>query len=365
MMKKNLCGSFSEASKKIAIIFFLAVLFAGIFLWSCRDNDENIKLGIACKIQPDIPSLDLYDAVIIGENHFSAQIYDIELNLMRYYYSLGIRDFAFECSFAEALFLQYYFNSGDENCYAYLTRYSASEKITPFNKGRADFYRNIYQWNSNLNEKIIIHGFDVEHDPYDTGIAATWFFILKNYDHIEGIPLFSGDGIWERVGNWYRLIDDFRNNRQRYSQFSKEDTELFMEIILNIEQGLLSNNWSGKLSKKDNQKRNAILREQFMIENFRNILDNAKNRKVFAIMGYMHSALTGNTIYPINESQFPWVSTDEPCLANVLKDEVSIASIVLRTFNSPNKWPYFIRIKGWELAEPYKSKYSGNWPLNQ
>jgi len=325
------------------------------------DNDTNEKFDF--RIQPDTPELSNYDVILLGENHISAQIFDIELRLMQHYYSLGIRDFAFECSFGEALFFQYYFDTGDEQCYNYITRYPASERITPFNNGRAEFYKNIYLWNSALDEKIKIHGFDIEHDPYDTGIAATWFFIIKNYDQIEGMPLFSGEGIWERVGNWYRLIEDFRTNNQRYAHIKPEDAELFKKIITSVEQGLFANNWSNKLSQKDNRKRNAIIREQFMIENFREIVINARGRKVFAIAGYMHTALTGNAVYTESESQFPWISTDAPCLANVLKNEFKIASIVMRTFNNTAKWPYFIRIREWEVSEPQTSSYNSKWPF--
>jgi len=300
----------------------------------------------------------------MGENHISAQIFDIELGMMRHYYSQGIRDFAFEFSFSEALFFQYYIETGDEKCLDYLTRYSGTEKITQFNKGRTEFYKKIRAWNSELGEKIKIHGIDIEHDSYGMGIAATWFFILKKYSQIEGIPLFSREGIWERAGNWYRLIEDFNTNKDRYSLIDPEDIELFKKIIANVEQGLIANNWNPKISLKENRIKSAVLREQYMTENFREIIKNTEGRKIFAIMGYMHTSLTGNTIYTVNESQFPWVSTSEPCLANVLKDEIKIASVVMRTFGNTVKWPYFVRIRGWEVSEPYVSFYDGKWPFN-
>jgi len=325
-------------------------------------NAKNEAPGF--RVQPDVPELNDYDVILMGENHISAQIFDIELGMMEHYYSRGIRDFAFECSFGEALFFQYYFDTGDEHCFDFLTRYSGTERITQFNRERAEFYKKIYLWNSAHDEKIKIHGIDIEHDPYGVGIAATWFFILKNYDQIEGMPLFSRDGIWERAGNWYRLIEDFRTNSDRYSHISAEDSELFRKIIANIEQGLIANNRSSKISQKENRKKNAILREQFMIENFREIVKNVQGRKIFAIMGYMHTSFTGKAIYTVSESQFPWITTSEPCLANVLKNEIRIASVVMRTFNNYSKWPYFIRIKGWKLAEPHVSGYKGKWPFD-
>ena len=116
------------------------------------------------------------------------------------------------------------------------------------------------------------------------------------------------------------------------------------------------------MSKRENYKRSAILRERFMADNFRNIVHITEGKKVFAIMGYMHSSMTGRAIYTLSEKQFPWLTTDQPCLANTLKYELRIASIVLRTFKNPNKWPYFIRIRGWKLSEPYRSAYDGKWP---
>ncbi|MCL2833054.1 MAG: hypothetical protein FWD78_07785 [Treponema sp.] len=320
--------------------------------------------GAGFTIKPKTPDLKNYDVIFIGENHISSQNFGIELGLMQYYYSLGVRDFALECSFSDALFFQYYFDTGDEDCYEFINRYSAAKRITIFNKGKAEFYKKIYQWNSTLEEKIRVHGFDIEHDPYGAGVDALWFFILKNYDQIEGIPLFSGDGIWQRAGNWYRLIEDFRTNQARYSNISAPDMELMKKIIANVEQGLLANNWNFKLSQKENQKRIAILREQFMAENFRKIREDTGDAKVFAIMGYNHSALNGKAIYTVNESQFPSVSTSEPSMAAVLKNEMNIASIVLRTFGNSSKWPFIVKIKGWQLSEPNKSVYKGKWPLD-
>ena len=344
----------------------LQILSIALILLCGCGKKETINPAIGYRIEPAVPQYDNYDAFFIGENHISRQNYDIELKLMQYYYSLGVRDFALECSFGESLFFQYYIDTGDEECYRYINRYSGSKRITVFNKGRAEFYKNIHLWNSTLagEEKIRIHGFDIEHDPYGTGIAATWFFILKNYEYIEGIPLFTGDAFWKRIGNWYRLIEDFKTNQERYSDIGPEEMELFRKIIANIEQGLLANNWNSKITQKENQRRNAILREQFMIENFRKIREEINGNKLLAIMGYMHSSINGKAIYTVNESQFPWVSTDEPCMATVLKDEFRIASIVLRSFGNYGKWPYLVRISGWDLAEPYQSVYSHKWPLD-
>ena len=116
-----------------------------VFILGC-DNRVNDDIGY--KITPCLPELHDYDVILMGENHISAQIFDIELNMMKYYYSLGIRDFALECSFSEALFYQYYYETGDELCLNYLTRYSGTEKITQFNRGRTDFHKNIRAWYS-------------------------------------------------------------------------------------------------------------------------------------------------------------------------------------------------------------------------
>jgi len=342
--------------RSIGFTFILSVL--SVLIWSGCNNSSSKKISIEHRILPEAPDLAYYDAVFVGENHFSAQIYENELDLMKYYYSLGIRDFAFECSFGEALFFQYYFESGDEECLEYLTRFPAGGRISYQNVERGNFYRSIYQWNSGLEDKITIHGFDIEYDSYGTGAASIWFFILRKYDPIEGIPVITAEG------NAYNLIDDFRNNWERYSALSSEDMELFGEILVSIEQGELSNSWNQKFSKLGNLKKSALLREQFMALNFRSILRNTQGRKVLAIMGYFHSSLTGKTICPLNERQFPYVFLDEPCMANVLKDEIKIASIVLRTTKNPEKWPYFIRIHGWKLAEPKKTRYKGNWPYS-
>ena len=344
-----------------AALLLSAVLTLLLPVSGCGGNNETAA-GKGVKIHPDAPGLSEYDVILMGENHISAQIFDIELSMMQYYYSLGVRDFAFECSFGEALFLKYYYDTGDEQCYEYLNRYSASENITQFSHEKAAFHKKIHLWNSGLEEKIQVHGFDIEHDPYGTGIAATWFFILNKYGQTEGMPLFSTNGIWPRAGNWYRFIEDFRTNPGRYAHISIEDIELIKKIVANIEQGLIANNWNYNVSDSENRMESAILREHFMTENFRETVKSLQGRKLFAILGYMHTDLTGKAAHMKNESQFPWITTSEPCLANVLKDEIRIASVVMRSFGNTSKWPYFIRINGWELAKPRSSAYRGKWP---
>ena len=328
----------------------MASLFSGC--------DESADEDISALVLPRIPDTSGYDAIFAGENHVSAQIYDIELKLMKHYYGLGIRDFAFECSLGDALFLQYYLDSGDEECFNYITRQSAKGIISPINQGKVKFYRDIFEWYLTLEEKIKIHGFDVEHIPHSTGKAALWFFVIRRYRDAEDGPasIFG----W----NYQSIIEDFRNNSQRYSEIEPEDMELLEKLVSSMEQGEIVNKFESRLSKRENYLRSAVNREKFMIENFREIKKETGGKKIFAIMGYYHAALTGNAPFIFNERQFPSLFTDHPSLANVLKTETRIASIVLRTFKNEKKWPYFIKIKGWKTSKPYKSMFRSDWPYS-
>lgn len=355
------CRKFTKRNLwKISTVVMIIILTGSFFLFSSfmefTNIDKKYNKDIGYMIIPNIPDINNYDAFFIGENHMSAQNFEIEFNLMKYYYSCGIRDFLFECGFADALFKQYYLDSGDEECFQYLFRNSGG-RLSPRNSGSVDFFRKIYQWNSTLPEKIRIHGFDIEHDFFDTGSAALWFFVLRKYKDIEGIPFINN-----APGLYFEFINDFKENRQRYSSIDSEDMKLFERIIKGMNQGEIYNSttWS-KPSIAVNKER-AAFREISMIENLREIIDETAGKKIFAIMGYYHSSLSGNTRYLLSDKQFPSIVTSQPSLANVLKNEIKIASIVLRSSKNKYRWPYFIRIQGWKLAKPYESKYAGNWP---
>lgn len=321
-----------------------------------RHIEQKLNKDIGYFVLPGIPDINNYDAIFIGENHMSVQNFDIEFNLMKYYYSLGIRDFLFECGFADALFKQYYFDSGDEECFSYLFRTSGG-RLSPRNSGAIEFYRKIYQWNSALEEKINVHGFDVEHDYSNIGIAAIWFFILRKYPDIEGVPFVN-----DAPGFYYEFIDDFRNNRQRYSAITPEDMALFERLVKSLNQGEYFNDIGWNKPMWENYKERTSFREESMAENFREIKNRIGNRKVLAIMGYYHSALNGQARFLFSDRQFPSIPIDKPSMGSTLKNDYRIASIVLRSFRNPARWPYSIRIKGWKLANPHKTDYEGNWP---
>ena len=122
---------------------------------------------------------------------------------------------------------------------------------------------------------------------------------------------------------------------------------MFERIITSIEQGI---NWYA--TETQDGTLDAVKREQYMIGNFREILNNTKGRKIFAIMGWGHASLNGpNGGPPIGFT-----------MASVLKNEIRIASIVLRQQADPNSWQYIIRINENLKTTPFNSTYTGNWP---
>ena len=351
-LRKNKVEELLIKAKAAAMLLLLgAALVFAPFVYEHFHTDMDFYKATGFMSIPGIPDSGSYDAILIGENHMSAQNYDIELDLIKYYYSQGIRDFVLECGFADALFIQYYFDTGDEECLEYLFRISGSA-LSPLNSGRVIFYRNIRQWNSHLDEKIRIHGFDIEHHFQESGGAAIWFFILRKYEDLDDIPF-----IKNAPGSFHDFTADFYNNSERYSSLDPEDRALLERIIFGINQKEAYNYLERGPSKRKIFEQRAIYREQAIIENFREILVKTGGRKVLAIMGYYHSSLTGNAKYLLSEMQFPSVSTNQSCLANVLKDEIKIASIVLRSVRNSKRWPYYIRIQGWELTGPHISPY--------
>jgi len=120
---------------------------------------------------------------------------------------------------------------------------------------------------------------------------------------------------------------------------------LFVELTLinNIEQGI--NFYATEHSSNGL----SVLREQYMIGNFREILNNTRGRKIFATMGGFHASLDGGSSIGFT-------------MASVLKNEIRIASIVLRQQADTSRWQYIIRINENLKTTPFNSTYTGNWP---
>lgn len=310
----------------------LYIIFIILHLLIGCDNPVDNKYD-------SLPDLNRYDAIFVGEYHNMKENFDIELYLMKYYYSFGVRDFLFEFGYGHTLLLQYYIETGDEECLQVL--FKNIKGTAACNQEAYKFFKDIYSWNSTLDEKIKLYGFDVEHQ-YSTGIAAIWFFILKKYNRIEGIPSIT------TLGTRADLINDFKNNKYRYSIINEDDKLLFERLILSSEQAEIY---------YQNRYINNNVRELYMIDNLREFISNNKNKIFFAIMGLAHSSLTGNAIDTSTNKY-----TQIPCLANVLKNEIKIASIALRQNPKPIEWPYTIKINENLRTTSYESVYNGNWP---
>jgi hypothetical protein len=317
---------------KATVLFVIFTLFVFPFFTGC-DNGTTSD-GPINPPYDNIPTLDNYDAIFAGENHTNRENCGVYLKLMKYYYSLGVRDFAFESGYGSTLLLQHYIDTGNEECLEVILR---NLKGSPACTQEVyNFYKELYKWNSKLSQKIKLHGFDVEHQYATSGKAALFNSVLKKYNRIEGIPGITTPGTPQD------LINDFKNNKGRYSSINAEDLKLYEKIINNIEQCI---NWYAR-------QQDDTLRENYMIGNFREILKETRGRKVFATMGANHASLNGQVDGPsINFT-----------MASVLKNEIRIASIRLGQQADPNRWQHIIRINENLKTTPFNSTYNGNWP---
>jgi hypothetical protein len=144
-----------------------------------------------------------------------------------------------------SLLVQHYIDTGNEECLEVIMR---NLRGTPaYNQERYNFYKELYRWNSTLKQKIKVHGFDIEHQD-SSAQAAIYFFILKNHPQIEGIPGITTPGYIQD------FVNDFKNNKGRYSGIKADDLRLYEKIITNIEQGL---NYYAPAARDD------ALREQY------------------------------------------------------------------------------------------------------
>jgi hypothetical protein len=317
---------------KTVIIFAIFSFFVFPFFTGCDNGTTSVD-----PIDPpyeNIPTLDNYDVIFAGERHDNRENYEVYPKLMKYYYSLGVRDFAFEYGYGSTLLLQYYIDTGNEECLEVILR--NLKGTAACTQDMYNFYKELYRWNSTLTQKIKVYGFDVW-PLYYIDIAAAYNSVLKKYPQIEGIP-----GITTPCSS-QDFVNDFKNNRGRYSVLSAEDMKLYERIVTSIEQGI-----NCYATQQDDE-----LRENYLIANFRQILNDTRGRKIFATMGAYHASLN-------------WKAGDSPAIgftmASVLKNEKRIASIVLGQQSDTDRWQYTIIINENLKTTPYNPTYTGNWP---
>jgi hypothetical protein len=328
---------------KTKLLILFTILLALSFVFVSCDTDTTPDPNLNAPYE-NLPNLRNYDAIFIGEFHDSRQNKEIQLSLIKYYYSQGIRDFAFEGRPCSLLLLGYYVETGDKECLDFLGR----DMFIMDDGGMEsyNFWKDLHNWNSTLEEKIKIHSFDTQANLCEHMFAALWLFIFRNYPEIKGVPHMPPP----RSGSpWLReeardLVNDFRKNKQRYSSLNAEDMVLMEKIIEGAEIGLFSGTWEDR--------EYHVVREQYMVDNIRGIRRNNNGRKIFAVMGAAHSSFT--------ESTWPGL----PSLTAMLKNEMRIASLALTGVPDTSQWPYTIFVDNSLKVTPFVSTYTGNWPYS-
>jgi len=324
-------------------LVMFTILLALCFLFFSCDTDTTPDTDVVAPYD-NLPDLRYYDAIFVGEAHDNRQNKEIQLSLIKYYYSKGIRDFAFEGRPCSLLLLDYYVESGDIECLNFIGR-----DMFIMDDGGPEsynFWKDLHNWNSALDEKIKIYSFDTQANLCEHMFAALWFFILRNYPDIKGVPHMPPP----RSGSFWLeeeardLVNDFKKNKERYSSLNAKDMKLMEKIIEGAEKGLFSGTW------EDMQYQ--VTREQYMADNIREIRMNNNGRKILAVMGSAHSSFT--------KSVFAGV----PNLITRLKDEMKIASLVLRGTPDTTQWPFTTIIDESLKATRFVNTYTGNWPYS-
>jgi len=324
-------------------LVMFAILLALCFIFFSCDADTTPGTNVVAPYD-NLPDLRFYDAIFVGEVHDNRQNKEIQLSLIKYYYSQGIRDFAFEGRPCSLLLLDYYVETGNEECLAFIGR----DKFTMHDEGQEgyNFWKDLHNWNSTLDEKIKIHSFDTQANLCEHMFAALWLFILRNYPDIKGVPHMPpprSGSVWLK-DEARDLVNDFRKNKERYSALNAKDMNLMEKIIEGAEKGLFSGTWEDR--------EYHVIREQYMASNIREIRRNNNGRKILAVMGSAHSSFT--------KSAFAGL----PSLAAILKNEMRIASLVLRGAPDTAQWPFTIIVDESLKATPFVSAYTGNWPYS-
>ena len=147
----------------ICIILLLISIIIILFLYL---KDIRVKQYMLNNNKFDLIDVDSYEIFLTGETHTMVKSYEFKKTFFSYLNKeAGVKNIIEEVGFCSGLLLNRYIKTGDEKDLEFYMK--QLNGTMAYNKEMYEFYKWLYEYNSQLDEenKIIIHGIDIEHQP--------------------------------------------------------------------------------------------------------------------------------------------------------------------------------------------------------
>ncbi len=284
----------------IGIIIILSVVYMIYLNKPYKSTDEYLKKNYAdlnLQEEENFSGLELLDKdlkdkkiIFAGEYHNLDQNQIVELKLLKYFQKeAGVNYYLEEIGHADAHFINKYLESGDETILKdYFDIYKNQKYYT---EERYDHFIDVYRFNQTLpdDEKIKIVGADIESQ-------ATYEYILEVVKDKDSLTdelktvlsklkdfNYNSKTSYENISTSINeLIEDIKNNEEKYKSIFKEDFYGFKLVIKN-----LYNFMNSYLNSSDSGEY-RIKRDSHIYENFKLIDSKLENPVYFGQWGSYH-----------------------------------------------------------------------------
>lgn len=253
----------------ICIILLLISIIKISFLYL---KDIRVKQYMLNNNKFDLIDVDSYEIFLTGETHTMAKSYEFKKSFFSYLNKeAGVKNIIEEVGFCSGLLLNRYIQTGDEKDLEFYMK--QLNGTMAYNKEMYEFYKWLYEYNSQLDEenKIIIHGIDIEHQPL-TAIRGISTLIDTNKEVPKSLD---------------KAIEYVKKNNQnailylkRAYDKNKEDCEQYFGDNFIIFENCIKNLYPIETG--------SDMRDKVMMSNFSFIYSLNKGKKFFGQLGSEH-----------------------------------------------------------------------------
>jgi len=299
---------------KNTIILLLSLSFIPLFAQNDSINISKIDLQnnddySSFSIMDD--DLNKYTVFFAGENHlFRKSNIQLEIKMLQYlYHKANVRYLLLEFGYSRGWVLDQYIQTGDSNYLNILKNYSYEIY--------ADFYRQLYEFNTGLpeNDKIHIIGIDVERflglpsktlslilpdtippKSIELSIESIKSIASYNDEYFKSKNDLGENRIYfEKNYSTQRTLElvlmDIKNNKADFINFlHPKDTSTFINIINSLYSYMIWDEFNDK-----NVVQSYVYREQYMFNQFHKIINKHPDQKFFAQFGRCHVPLSNQS----------------------------------------------------------------------
>lgn len=358
----------------IALLMPLCLFSQGKKKKSQSYSIEDYDVETIEKLKPiaDISLLDSvlkdYRIFVTGENHtYISDNINMKMEMIKYLKSkAGVKNLIIELGFSRGYLINTYINS--DTTFLNLLSNTTNEKYL-------DFYKLLRTYNQTLpeNERISVHGIDVERFPEDAPVLMS-HILLKNKTKVPSSVSFFVECI-NSFSTYFlkRQMSDYSESTSDYSIYQTttfSNAKVIDTLIVDFEKvkvdlkNYLGNDYDlfekamnslvqyRKYKKYEQMPHQYIYRENFMYDNLKGLLDKDSTSKYYGQFGRCHISQT-----ELNEECNWWAFSS---LAKRIKEQsnykILSMGIFYDTYEGDN---YFSDQNTNDEVEKYKIKVSG------